>query len=371
MIPSFLRLLKKLDWPFVVMILLLTAMGLTIIYSVGVNSNPPDLLKFQKQLLFFCIGLVGFFVFTWIDYRALQTYTWLFYGGIIALLVLVLIFGTEIRGTRGWFVLFGQNILQPIELAKPFVVLILAKWFAGRVHRLHEWSTYVFSFGLMGIPVVLGLLQPDFGSPFLFICVWLGYVLILQTPKKILFSIFGAGIIGASLLWLVVLNPTQKQRIETFLNPGADPLGSGYHVTQSIIAVGSGQWWGRGLGLGSQSQLNFLPEQETDFIFAVIAEELGAVGALLVLIFFGVLFWRMIEIAKHSPDDFGSLFVVGMVILFSVQVIINIGMNVGWMPVTGVPLPLLSAGGSSLLAMDLGLGLVGSVAARRRSHSGS
>lgn len=357
--------LKQFDFAIFLPAFLLTVIGLLVIFSIGSQSNPPDLTKFYKQLIFAGAGLLVFFILSATDYRTIKALGWIAYAAMVFLLVLVLFFGTEIRGTRGWFVLFDQNILQPIEISKPLFLIFLAKFFSDRHYGSLKLSTIFLSLFLTLIPALLGFLQPDFGSPFLFLVVWFGMIILLKAPKKIIAGLFIMALLSGIFAWLVGLEPHQKDRLLTFFNPSSDPLGRGYHVTQSIISVGSGQWFGRGLGLGPQSQLNFLPEQETDFIFAVIAEELGFVGSIVLLALYGIFFFRLLWIAMHSSDPFASFFSLSLLVLFSVQSFINIGMNIGMMPVTGIPLPFVSSGGSQLLASYISLGLLMSIAIRK------
>ena len=202
------------------------------------------------------------------------------------------------------------------------------------------------------------MFQPDLGSAMILFLTWLAMVLLLPVPKKTILAIFLIILVLAAGAWLFVLQDYQKDRLLTFVQPQRDPLGSGYNVRQSVVAVGSGQVLGRGLALGSQSQLNFLPEQETDFIFAVIAEELGFVGAGLLLLLFASLFLRLYKIARETRDDFGNFLCLGIITYLTIQTFINIGMNLGIAPVTGIPLPLVSYGGSSLVSILIALGIV-------------
>ncbi|HLC64269.1 MAG TPA: FtsW/RodA/SpoVE family cell cycle protein, partial [Patescibacteria group bacterium] len=218
-----------------------------------------------------------------------------------------------------------------------------------------------------GALIVLVMLQPDLGSAMILFFIWLVMVLLLPIRKKTVFIIFLIIVVLAAGAWFFLFKDYQKDRLLTFIQPQLDPLGAGYNVRQSVVAVGSGQLVGRGLALGSQSQLNFLPEQETDFIFAVIAEELGFVGASLLLILFFSLLVRLYRIAQQTRDDFGNMLALGVITYLTVQTFINMGMNMGIAPVTGVPLPLVSYGGSSLLSVLIALGIVLNIHLKNRS----
>jgi rod shape determining protein RodA len=217
----------------------------------------------------------------------------------------------------------------------------------------------------VGVPVLLVMAQPDLGTALVFIAIWLGMVLVSNIKKIYVLILGGVGLVLMPIVWLF-LHDYQRKRIVTFFNPGADPLGAGYNVLQSIIATGSGRFFGRGLGYGYQSQLKFLPIQHTDFIFAVLAEELGFFGALVLLILFFILLIRILRTTFQAFDSFGMFLGMGIFVMIVFQILVNIGMNMGIMPVTGVPLPLISAGGSSLIMIMIGIGIMESIALRRR-----
>ncbi|MBI5467171.1 MAG: rod shape-determining protein RodA, partial [Candidatus Kerfeldbacteria bacterium] len=306
------------------------------------------------------------FVFVRLEYRWLAGVHWLLYGLGILSLGLVLLFGHTVNGTRGWFEILGFQ-LQPVEFVKIIMAVVLAKFFSDRSEHLDEWGTIGLSGLLVGVPVGLIMAQPDLGSAVILVGMWVGVLLAMPVPRRMLLTLAAAGAVVAVISWIGVLQPYQKNRLLNFVSPGRDRLGSGYNVQQAMTAVGSGQWVGRGLGLGPQSQLNFLPERHTDFIFASIAEELGLVGAVTILILFGLLFWRIYRLAQASRDNFSILFATVVAMMFFIQVAINIGMNIGLFPVTGIPLPLISYGGSSLLACLMTVGLLESLAIRQRT----
>jgi rod shape determining protein RodA len=291
------------------------------------------------------------------DYRKVVNYAFVFYGLGIVLLVGVLLVGVTIRGTTGWFQLAGIS-LQPVEFVKVFFMLVMARFLGDQAYHVNNWKMLMKVLGLMAGYVVLVLLQPDLGSASVLIAT--GGVMLFSSSvslKKIT-VLLTTGVLLAILAWFLVLADYQRDRILTFIQPERDPLVSGYNVTQAVISVGSGQVFGRGLGLGTQSQLKFLPERETDFIFAVIAEELGFIGVTIVLGLYSVIYLRLIKGIKRSRDDHARFMLIGLATVIFTQMFINLGMNLGIMPVTGIPLPFVSAGGSSLLALCLGVGIV-------------
>lgn len=334
---------------------LLCCLGLAAIYSVELSRDSPNFSFFDKQLTFFLIGIVLCFIFSTIHYSFLYLYSRWLYAGTFVLLVLVLLFGSTLRGTTGWFILGGLGF-QPVELAKVALIVVLARFFCNRFQNFNQIKHVVAS-GLLTIGLAgLVVFQPDLGSALVLCGTW--FILLLLTKIKKIYLFLMIGIVVAAIVfsWFFVLQDYQQERILTFLKPQQDPLGSGYNVQQAVIAIGAGNFWGRGLGLGSQSQLKFIPESQSDFIFAVIAEELGFVGVAMVLILFAIVFWRLIVGAQKAPDDFGQFLLLGIAIMFFIHIVINIGMNLGVMPVTGIPLPFLSYGGSFLV---VSLSLIG------------
>ncbi len=354
------------DWYLVINIILLMIFGLAALYSLQINVLEPNFFFLNRQLTFVGIGLVLFFLISHISFRVWGDYYKMVLVIVCLLLLIVLIAGINIRGTTGWLEFFGQTF-QPVELAKIVLVIFLAKFFTAR-GKEPRLITDVFISGLItGVLILLVMLQPDLGSAMILFLTWLIMVLLLPIKKKTFFIIFLIILVLAASAWLFFLKDYQKERLLTFIQPQRDPLGSGYNVRQSVVAVGSGQLIGRGLAVGSQSQLNFLPEQETDFIFAVIAEELGFVGAGLVLVLFLSLFLRIYKISREIRDNFGNLLAMGIIIYLTIQTFINIGMNMGIAPVTGIPLPLVSYGGSSLLSVLIALGIVLNIHIKSRS----
>jgi len=357
------RNIFKLDWVLLIAVALLVIIGLTALYSVSAVGDTMNLDHFKKQVVATIIGFGLIFFFVSFDYRVLLEYSTKLYFAAIIILTAVFFLGTKVRGTTGW-IGFGSFNFQPVEVVKLVMIIFLASFLAKKKNAF-EISTRLFvSFVLIFIPLALIIKQPDFGSAAIIISTWLGMIIMAGIDKKtifILLTIAGVGIFSGSL----VIKDYQKERLINFINPEQDPRGSGYNVLQSIVAVGSGGVFGKGLGHGSQSQLNFLPEKHTDFIFAVIAEELGLFGSGMVLVLFGVVFYRIKETARLARDNFGYLTAIGVIIMLFIQMFVNIGMNLGVAPVAGVPLPFVSYGGSSLIAVLASIGVIQSIYIRR------
>lgn len=362
-----LSIFRRLDSILLLAVFLLVAFGGAVLYSIGTSGETVDLSRFTTQMIAVGLGCIIVVILTLLDYRLFRNYGVVLYVAGLVLLGAVLVFGTTIRGTTGWFFI-GPVQFQPVELVKPMMILALAAYFTNHMNTHDSWRTIAGSAAMALSTVTFVLLQPDLGSSLVLLAIWLGMLFATRIRRSqivvILVALVGVAVLG----FLFFLKPYQRDRILVFVdrdNPKY-ALEEGYNIIQSIVAVGSGQWTGRGLGLGPQSHLNFLPEQENDFIFAVIAEELGFVGAMVVLGLFLILQLRMVRIAKRAQDDFGLFVAWGIWAMFAVQVVINIGMNVGLAPVTGIPLPFLSAGGSALLANMASLGLLESIIARER-----
>lgn len=356
-----LRTFFKLDWVIISVAALLLLVSLLALYSLsaagGVNY-------FLKQLLFALFGFLVMFFVASLDYRYVQKYSTTLYFLTIAVLSLVLLFGTTVHGTAGWLSL-GMFQVQPVEIAKVTLIVFLASFISKKKSEFGEWTRVIASLILSAVLIFLVLRQPDLGSSLVLAAIWVGMILASGLRFKHLFVL---AILGTSLVfgsWFLLAD-YQKARIDTFIHPENDPQGSGYNVLQAMVAVGSGGLSGKGLGYGSQSQLSFLPEKHTDFIFAVVSEELGLVGAVFVIGLYAVLLYRIRRIGKLASDNFGYLLSLGIMIMVFVQIMINVGMNVGLLPVTGLPAPFLSYGGSSLLSLCTSLGLLLSVYRRKR-----
>ncbi len=356
MFKRFLQVFQGYDWILAGTVLLLLIIGLASHYASALNSLEDFKNSFFiKQLIAAVIGLILLVIVSMVDFRIYRSWSKLLYILLFLSLTTVLFLGNVIRGTKGWFV-FGNFSFQPVELAKILFVIALAAYLVNLGSPLNFKKTFG-SFLVLLPPLILILWQPDFGSASLFVVIWL--VMLAMIPKRVSWWI---GMVAIFIVLLIVgwfgLKDYQQSRIQVFLNPQLDPLGKGYNVTQSIIAVGSGQWLGRGLGLGTQSQLDFLPEQQTDFIFASIAEELGLAGASLILLLFSIFFIRVIRLMSRLRDDFSLLVTGGIVSIIFIEVFLNISMNIGLAPVIGLPLPFLSAGGSSLVMSLVMVGML-------------
>jgi rod shape determining protein RodA len=353
--------LRGLDWVLIGCLSALFLIGLATLYG-----TPGEKTAFYKQLMFGALALLLLLAGSLFDYRSFRDRPLLLvvlYGGGVGALLLLLLIGAKVRGVAGWFQIGGIAV-QPVELVKIFVILALAKYLSVRHVELYRLRHLFISGLYVLVPVSLVMLQPDLGSAVVLIAVWVGLIVISGIRVREFLLIIAAGILAAVLLWSFGLQEYQRDRILAFLSPGEDPLGSAYQTRQAMIAIGSGGLFGKGLGEGSQTRLGFLPEYETDFIFAAIGEEWGLLGALLVLVLWGVIFWRMYRLWDHASNNFARLYIGGVLVLLATHVILNVGANVGWLPVTGLPLPFVSAGGSNLLSLALGMSIVLSIKVR-------
>ena len=352
-------ILKKLDWVMFGSIILLLAIGLLSIASVS-QARTGEFTNLKKQLIFAALGLALLIFFSFTDYRFLRNYSAvvmsLYIFG-VSLLVLLLLIGGKVRGAASWFQ-FGVVSFEPIETMKFIIIALLAKYFSSRHIDFGLFRHIIISGFYVFIPAFLVLMQPDLGSAALIVIIWVGIMLVSGIRFRHLAVLGLIFLIVAGASWQFMLQDYQRARILNFFEPQRDPFGQGYNVLQSIIAIGSGQLWGKGLGHGSQSQLNFLPEQHTDFILATIGEEWGFVGLSFILILFGIIFWRLFVAAMGASTNFARLFIFGFMALLLAHISINIGMNVGLMPVTGIPLPLLSYGGSNLISTLIAFGII-------------
>lgn len=359
------RFWKNFDWWLFAGSVLLALIGVLVIFSTNFKaaSIAPSS-DVRNQLIFLGIALGGFFALAYIDYRVWSKLTRPLYLIMLGLLLLVEFLGKTALGATRWINL-GFFQFQPSELAKIVLIIVFAKFFSDHYDRLRDPRQVLLSLGYLILPLGLVLAQPDLGTGLVLVVIWFAMAAASSMPKRYL-----AALVLVGVLFLPVgihfLKPYQRSRLETFLEPTANPLGSGYNVVQSTIAVGSGQLLGRGLAAGTQSQLNFLPSQHTDFIFAVLAEKLGFVGGAILLILFAALLGRALVVTYFAQDRFGFFLGVGIVAMLIFHVLINIGMNMGIMPVTGIPLPFVSYGGTSLLVSLSAIGLLESISIRHR-----
>ncbi len=349
--------LKNFDWILFFSVALLSCLGLIEIYSIALGQETLDLLNFQKQIIFVCLGIFFLFLFSFIDYNFFKNSNKYLYLIGIASLIAVLFFGTTINGAKSWFN-FGNFSLQPVEFIKIILIIFLANFFSSKSIKIRGKKQLIYSGLGTLVFIFLVFMQPDLGSVIILFLVWFSMILVTGFNKKYFISIILMLIILFSGMWAFYLKDYQKERILTFINPDINSLDGGYNVSQAIIAVGSGGLYGRGIGFGSQSQLKFLPEAQNDFIFAVISEELGFFGVLLIFFFFFVLFSRCISITKKINNDFGIFLILGAVGLIFIEMFINISMNVGILPVIGISLPFISYGGSSIISHFLLIGII-------------
>lgn len=358
--------LRRFDSVLLVSMGLLIALGLLILYSSGLRSGPTATqLDTSRQALYVFVALILFWIVARTDYNVLKNYAYSLYGIMIILLLIVEIFGATRLGATRWINL-GFFQFQPSEFAKLVLIIILAKFFADCYSQSDKIKYLIYSLFYLVPPLVLVLVQPDLGTAMVLSAIWL--VMSLSTRiKKRYFLILLALIILAIPVIIPRLAPYQQQRISTFLNPTANPSTTGYNVNQAIIAVGSGGLFGQGLSSGSQSQGNFLPSQHTDFIFAVLSEKLGFFGGLVCIFLYGVIIVRALWISKYSSNRFGAFLAIGIATMFAFHVFVNIGMNIGLLPVTGIPLPFISAGGTSMIISVISIAILESIYARRRT----
>ncbi|TAN33243.1 rod shape-determining protein RodA [Patescibacteria group bacterium] len=358
--------LRFFDWKLLAAVFLLIGMGLAAIYSVDL-SRGSELVYFKKQVIAAGLGAI-FLVAAGLTQSSFWRFAakWLYLGSLLSLAA-VLLFGSTIHGTRGWFSAFGFSF-QPVEFAKIALILLLS-YIIYKFGRKFERPLFFFGTGAVTLLMLgLVLLQPDLGSAFLLGLVWLGLVWLAGARRIFILLLLLTVILLGVGSWYLALKDYQKERLITFVDPGRDQLNAGYNITQSVIAVGAGKWYGRGLGFGSQSQLRFLPEAQTDFIFSVIGEELGFAGAAVMLALFAVVFWRLLVFIRSAKDDFAASASAGALVLFLTQFFTNVGANIGLVPITGVTLPFISYGGSSL-AMNLALvGILQSLAQSTRAQ---
>jgi rod shape determining protein RodA len=357
------RLAGTVDWVMVAAIIPISLGGLATMAGFAEQTS-----TFSRQLLWIAIGVSLMLIIARLDMRFLRDsrYIIMVYGVAVLSLVLVLAFGKTVKGSTSWFE-FGAFSFQPSDIAKLLVLAMLAKYFSRRHIEIARLKHLFISALYVLLPVGLILMQPDFGTAMIFIVLWIGMALVAGISKRHILIVLGIGLAAFAIAWFALFKPYQKDRIMTFVNPTADIRGSGYNAYQSMIAVGSGGFFGKGLGYGTQSRLNFLPEYETDFIFAAFSEEWGFVGSTVILVSFGLLLWRIVLHARRAASNFEALFCAGFAILIGTHCIINIGMNLGILPVAGIPLPLMSYGGSHLIGEFVGLGIIMSMARYERA----
>ncbi|MDQ6992467.1 MAG: rod shape-determining protein RodA, partial [Mariprofundus sp.] len=355
------RVFKSIDWLLLLTLLGLAALGMITLYA-ALHQGVPSL--WYKQALFWGVGMSAFVGLCFMPLRLLGLVCWPLYGLALLMLLLVPFIGDVHMGARRWLDLGVVN-LQPSEIMKWALMFMLAHWFASREAK--GWVEILIPLLLMGMPAALILMQPDLGTTLVLLFAASAIIIAAGLPWRLLgFSIVG-GIASLPILWHF-MHDYQKQRVMTLLDPQSDPLGAGYHVIQSSIAIGSGGLFGKGFLHGTQARLHFLPEQHTDFIFSVLAEEGGFIAVVLLLFLYGFLILRILRIAHKAHSRFASLLCIGIAAMFILYISVNIGMVSGVFPVVGLPLPFISYGGSALVSMLAAMGLVMRVAIESDGH---
>jgi len=359
------RLLINFDWIMLAAVAVVALLGLVNLYSSSYLNRAVGTPVFYKQIYFYLMGFAAILLIITVDYKVLISLNYPLYVLTILLLIAALLFGGKVAGTQRWIDL-GFFRLQPSEPAKLMLVITLASYYyrkdTGKGFTLRELLVPML---ITGLPFLLILKQPDLGTALMLLFIFVSMTLFVKLKWSTLGVLTGTGLAAIPLAWKFFLKPYQRQRIETFLNPESDPLGTGYHITQSKIAVGSGLTFGKGYLQGTQAQLDFLPERHTDFAFSVWAEEWGFVGSVFFLAcYFFMLIWGM-NVALSARDKFGVLLAFGIVSLLFWQAFINLAMVMGLLPVVGMPLPLFSYGGSSLLTSLAGIGILINIRMRR------
>ena len=358
------RLILNFDWTLLITVLFISTMGILNLYSSTYPHTGSGTPLFVKQIYWLLAG-IGLAIFILLfDYRTFIRYAYPFYIFCLFLLLLVMIFGRTTSGSQRWLQL-GFFSFQPSELAKIAIILALTRYFTENENTLgYGFRDLIVPFLILAIPLALIFKQPDLGTTGLLVLISFSMLAFMGFRLQTWLALGGACVAAAPIFWHF-LKDYQKTRLLTFINPDLDPLKTGYHITQSKIAVGSGTIWGKGWLKGTQSQLHFLPEQHTDFVFSVWAEEWGFVGAFLLLFLFLLLISRGLKIANTSKDRAGAVLAIGISAMLFWQIFINVGMVVGIVPVVGVPLPLFSYGGTSVISTLMGIGILMNISMRR------
>lgn len=370
------RILLNIDYSLLLIVFLLFLIGLVMIMSTtSTTYSFSTNLFLARQIIAAIIGFILMLAILFFDYRRLKNYSEVIYIGTIIVLTLILFFGRTISGGQRWFYL-GPINFQPSEMAKLGIIIALASILSDVEIKLKTLKDFLYPFFYVGLPVVLIFIQNDLGTSLVFVVILFGMLFLAGANARILFSILG-GAFFFMTTWIVLhlqlgvpipLKQYQLMRLLIFLDPAMDPFQHGYNIIQSKIAIGSGGFYGKGLFSGTQNRLNFLPEQHTDFIFSIVGEEWGFVGSMIVLGFFFLLLYKGIMIIGSAGDRFGALIAGGILFMFSFHIIENIGMVMGLLPITGLPLPFISYGGSSLLTNLMAVGLLLNINMRRKNY---
>lgn len=377
------RSLRNIDFLFLLFTGLLLLSSLFILSTASINVDKADPLHYVKMQGYWILsGIVIAAVMGAIDYQRLRRLRWWIYGINLALLAMVILIGHSAKGATRWIPITSSIQIQPSEFAKIFIIITLADFLANRQGKLNNFKDFILPFLFVLVPMLFIYKQPDLGTTLVFAAIFIGMMFVAgANPRKLgVLLLGGACVIGLALWfhfatnlpwWLhwaqgmpLPLQDYQIKRLTIFMNPASDMSGDGYHIIQSIWAIGSGGLWGKGYRMGTQGQLNFLPEHHTDFIFSVVGEEFGFIGAITLLFFFLIFILRAISIALKSKDTYGMLIATGVIAMFTFHILVNVGMTSGIMPVTGIPLPLISYGGSAMWSNMAAVGLLISVSLR-------
>ncbi|MZP30141.1 rod shape-determining protein RodA [Heliobacterium undosum] len=371
-----LKLARNLDLTLVAVVLLLLTFSIVIMRSASSNVGADPLAFARKQTIWVFIGIAFVIISMFFHYQTLSRYSWYLYGLNLLILIAVLLpgLGVNVNGAVRWINIGGFQF-QPSEFAKLLMIITFADFLSKRQGRMETLKDLLPCFAFVAVPMLPILKQPDLGTSLVFIAIMLGMLAAAGANKKVLGLLVFSGLVVVIVAiyghltwgWPLPLKEYQIKRLIIFLDPDLDPLGDGYHIRQSLVAIGSGGLFGKGLFQGTQAQLNFLPEHHTDFVFSVVGEELGFIGAVGLLALFFVIILRGLRIALDARDTFGSLIVTGIVSMWLFHVLVNVGMTTGIMPVTGIPLPFVSYGGSAMLTNLVCLGLLLNVYWRRQS----
>lgn len=349
---------NEIDIPLFATVVAISLLGaLSLWGTVGGDS-----LVFKKQIIFITVGLSVMVALSFFNYRYLKNYSFLVLGFyfVSVFLLLLTFYSQSVRGVNSWIILGGFTF-EPVELTKIVLIVLMAKYFSQRHVHINSFRHVVIVGIYFSLPFAIIFLQPDLGSSIILLTIWLGMLLGAGINKRHLFLIIIVGVLVGYLAWLFALQPYQKTRITAFLDPYNDPRGSGYNIIQSKIAIGSGHLFGNGLGNGSQSNYGFLPEPHNDFAFAALAEQFGFIGISVVMAMALIIISRTLYIGSRTISNFGKLFSVGFAIFIGSHVFISAGVNVGLLPVTGLSFPFLSYGGSHLISLMMGLGILQSI----------
>jgi rod shape determining protein RodA len=352
----------KIGWPLYVIALALSVLGIITMNTFGQGASLAG-----RQIIWLVVSTLVFGVCATFDMRFIRRTPIILTGYVLVALLLaaLLVIGHKTLGAKSWFD-FGFFSFQPADPAKLVLIALMAKYFSRRHMEIGYFWHVIVSALYAGVLILLILVEPDLGMATIFSAIWLGMVLVSGIPLRHLAIVFGVALVAMAALWFGGLHPYQRTRIMEFVNPAADIHGAGYNAYQAVVATGSGQVFGKGIGYGTQSKLRFLPEYETDFIFSAFAEEWGFVGVIFVLLLYGLLLFQMLALARRMPTNFDALFTIGVAILFLAHISVHIGINLGLLPVTGTTVPFMSSGGSHLVIEFAALGIITSLAQHAR-----